>query len=103
MRKGRRGIWEKSFATSSCCSYQRQGYKIGEKITTKTTDDGCSHITLICTLNNGLPEIEIQSEYNCQKSVTEKLFNATSSNMFSDLGSIKAMLEKVINNSGIDK
>jgi len=59
VRKGKKAYWAESFASSQCCSYQQDGYEIGQNITSSVTVDNCTLVTLQCGGQLDKPEIKI--------------------------------------------
>ena len=58
--------------------------------------DGCTNITLTCTMKNRKPTITFLSTNNCPTPVSEELFNATAANF----DSIRDILAVIMNNTG---
>ena len=57
--------WSEEFSNKSCCSYQRTGYKVGDKILEVRGEDECSLVNIVCTLRDDVPHIEVKERNTC--------------------------------------
>ena len=101
VKKGKKAIWVNAFAKHSCCSYQTTGFEVDDVISSELSDDGCTNITLTCTMKNRKPTITFITTNNCPKPVSEELFNATSVILSTNFDSIRDILAVIMNNTGI--
>ena len=63
--------------------------------------DGCTNITLTCTMKNRKPTITFVTTNKCPKSLSEELFNATAASLSKHFDSIRDILAVIMNNTGI--
>ena len=90
-----------AFAKHSCCSYQTTGFEVDDVIASELSDDGCTNITLTCTMTNRKPTIIFLTTNDCPKPLSEELFNATAASLSTHFDSIKDILAVIMNNTGI--
>jgi hypothetical protein len=90
-----------AFAKHSCCSYQTTGFEVDDVIASELADDGCTNITLTCTMKNRKPTITFLTTNDCPKPLSEELFNATAASLSTHFDSIKDILVVIMNNTGI--
>ena len=93
MKKGRKAVWEKSFSTSSCCSYQRTPFETGATIRSVVAEDGCTKVELVCVNKNGVADIEITVESDCAKAATEE-------SMVKQFDTVKDVMDQILQKTG---
>ena len=65
VKRGGKGVWEESFSNTTCCSFQRRWFKVGEEIQSYTAEDGCTQITLVCSDKTGAPDVDVRVLSEC--------------------------------------
>jgi len=94
VKQGRKGVWKESFSSTTCCSFQRRGFKVGEEIKTFTAEDGCTQVTLFCSDQTGAPDVDVSVVSECTTGA------ATEESMMNSFEAVTDMLHLILNQTG---
>ena len=97
VKKGRKGVWEESFSSSTCCSFMREGFTVGEEIRTITAEDGCTKVTLVCSEVKGSPDVDVRVVNECGGGGDGV---ATEETMIAGFERVTSMLQSILNETG---
>jgi len=94
VKQGRKGVWEESFSSTTCCSFQRRGFKVGEEIKSFTAADGCTQVSLFCSDQTGAPDVDVSVVSECTTGA------ATEESMMNSFEAVTDMLHLILNETG---
>ena len=94
VKQGRKGVWKESFSSTTCCSFQRRGFKVGEEIKSFTAADGCTQVSLFCSDLTGAPDVDVSVVSECTTGA------ATEESMMNSFEAVTDMLHLILNETG---
>merc|ERR1712013_386862 len=94
VKQGRKGVWKESFSSTTVCSFQRRGFKVGEEIKSFTAADGCTQVSLLCSDQTGTPDVDVSVVRECTTGA------ATEESMMNSFEAVTDMLHLILNETG---